>query len=219
MVAGALSGRVVRTKRGLAVDETSLDVIASTLEADPFASLGEVSSPDGAVTLLFGELVNVAEMRERLAPERLSSLLDDERMIATRIAQHHRGEVTRAYEDGFMIVFDSAHAGLRCAIELQRAFAAIAVEDAVGVPSLRLGLHTGTVIGGGEELYGRNVLLGARIAGTAGGREIVVSGKVREYTEGDASFEFTARGEHHFKGLHGEHELFSVTWQPGESPA
>ena len=114
-----------------------------------------------------------------------------------------------------MIVSDSAHAGLRCAIDLQRSFASVMLDQASTALELRIGLHTGAVIGGGDDLYGRNVLLGARIASQAAGGEIIASAKVREYTQSDPSFHFRARGEHHFKGLHGEHELFAVSWEPG----
>jgi class 3 adenylate cyclase len=199
------------------MEETSIDVIASALGGAVIEPLGESSSPDGAFTLLFSEVANIEAIRAA-NPEHVAALLDDQRLVVQRIASHHAGDIARAHEDGFMMVFNSAHAGLRCAIDMQRAFADAGVDEAHEALELRIGVHTGTVIEAGQELYGRNVLLGARIAGQAAGREIVVSAKVKEYTESDPSFRFAARGEHHFKGLHGEHELFTVGWdevQPG----
>jgi adenylate cyclase len=200
--------------------ETSIDVIASALSGDALAQIGESSSPDGALTLLFCELANIEAIRAAV-PERLQTLLEDQRMLATRIVEQHRGRVARAHEDGFMAVFDSAHAGLRCAIELQHAFAHAEVGETRAALELRAGLHTGPVIDAGEGLYGRNVLLAARVAGQARGGEIVVSAKVKQYTDSDPSFRFSERGEHHFKGLHGEHELFAVAWdavEPADAP-
>jgi adenylate cyclase len=201
------------------MEQTSIDVIAFALEGTAAPELGELSSPDGAVTLLFGEVANIEAIRAALTPERVTALLEDQRMIVQRIASRHNAEIARAHEDGFMIVSDSAHAGLRCAIDLQRSFATVMLDQASTALELRIGLHTGAVIGGGDDLYGRNVLLGARIASQAAGGEIITSAKVREYTQSDPSFHFRARGEHHFKGLHGEHELFAVSWEepaPGE---
>jgi hypothetical protein len=40
-----------------------------------------------------------------------------------------------------------------------------------------------------------------------------VSSNVKQYTETDPSFRFDERGEFHFKGVHGEHELFAVAWR------
>jgi class 3 adenylate cyclase len=69
------------------------------------------------------------------------------------------------------------------------------------------------VIGGTEQLMGRNVVLAARIAGQARPGEILVSSNVKQYTEGDPTIRFEERGEFHFKGLHGEHIVYSVAWR------
>ncbi len=194
------------------MDETSIDVIASAVGHADLGALGVASSPDGALTLLFCEFANMAVLRIEVPADRLSTLLGDQRMIVERIARIHGSEIARAHDDGLMLVFGSAHAAMHSAIELQQAFAGVTL-DGGPTPQLRVGLHTGTVIDSGEDLYGRNVLLGARIAGEAVGGEILVSAKVREYTQSDPSFEFRPRGEFHFRGLHGEHELFAVSWR------
>ena len=43
--------------------------------------------------------------------------------------------------------------------------------------------------------------------------KFVVSSTLKEYTESDPSFEFAPRGEHHFKGLLGEHTVYAVRWR------
>ena len=43
--------------------------------------------------------------------------------------------------------------------------------------------------------------------------EILVSSTLKQYTETDPSFEFEPRGEHHFKGLLGEHTVYGVRWR------
>lgn len=192
---------------------TSIDVLSSALQAASPARVGELSSPDGAVTLLFCEIANIAAIRRAATPEDVGALLQDQRMIVQRLAGSHGADIARTHEDGYMIVSDSAHAALHCAIDMQKSFAGVGIDRPSETLQLRIGLHTGAVIAGGEDLYGRNVLLGARIASHAAGGEILVSAKAKEYTESDRSFEFLTRGEHHFKGLHGEHELFAVIWQ------
>ena len=73
-------------------------------------------------------------------------------------------------------------------------------------------LHSGFVIPAADSPMGRNVVLAARIASHAAADEILVSSNVKEYTEGDPSFRFEPRGEHHFKGLLGEHAVYRVLW-------
>jgi hypothetical protein len=42
-----------------------------------------------------------------------------------------------------------------------------------------------------------------------------VSENLREYTETDPSFRFEPRGEFHFKGMLGEHNVSAVNWEEG----
>ncbi len=188
---------------------SSIDVIASALGEDQ-PQLGEMSSPDGALTLLFCDIEDAAAIGEELGAERFAELLADHRLIVERVVGHHSGTVVKAHDDGFMVAFDSAHAALRCALDLQSALADSTVPGGERPLRLRIGLHTGFVILNEEEMYGRNVVLGARVAGCARGGEIVVSSTLKEYTETDPSFRFEERGEHRFKGVLGEHHVFAV---------
>jgi adenylate cyclase len=188
---------------------TSIDVIASAL-GDEQPQLGAMSSPDGALTLLFCDIEDAAEIVKELGEERATELLRDHRTIVERIVAHHGGTITKAIDDGFMVAFDSAHAGLRCAIDLQDSLSGRTVPGGDRPLRLRVGLHTGSVITADDELYGRNVVLGARIAGCARGGDITVSAAVKEYTETDPSFRFQERGEHRFKGVLGEHQVYAV---------
>jgi class 3 adenylate cyclase len=111
-----------------------------------------------------------------------------------------------------MISFDSAHAAVRCAIDMQRTLAGRTAEEGGRPLRIRIGLHTGFVIASNSDFYGRNVVLAARIAGRARGGEIIVSSALQEYASTDPTFRFEARGEHHFKGVLGEHRVFAVDW-------
>ena len=66
------------------------------------------------------------------------------------------------------------------------------------------------MIGSAGEPLGRNVVLASRIAGQARGGETLVSSSFKQYTETDPTLVFEHRGEHHFKGLHGEHTIYSL---------
>jgi class 3 adenylate cyclase len=162
--------------------ESSIDAVAAAAQDEALDFAG-MSSPDGAVTLL------IAESSEA-GPEALREVIE-----------RHDGQVVKSGGGASMCSFASAHAGLRSAIELQEALA-----------SLRIGLHSGFVIADAEDFYGRNVVLAARIADHAQPGEILVSAALRDYTSSDPTFEFEPRGEQHFKGLLGEHPVFSVSW-------
>ena len=189
---------------------SSIDVIASALEPVTPA-LGRMSSPDGAVTLMLSDIAEADTAAERLGTERWEQLVRDHHLLVEQILARHDGQVAKFQGDGFLASFGSAHAGLHAAVDLQRTFsAAPAGEQSL---SIRVGLHSGFVMGNPEQLMGRNVVLAARIAGQAKGGEILVSSNAREYTASDPSFQFEERGEFHFKGLLGEHTVYAVSWK------
>jgi class 3 adenylate cyclase len=148
-----------------------------------------------------------------MGPDRWERLLEDHHLFVERLVAHHDGGVIRFERDGFLASFNSAHGGLHAAVELQRTFTN-ANDD--GVPqsvSLRIGLHSGFVLANPEQLLGRNVVLATRIAAHAKAGEILVSSTLKQYTESDPSFRFEPGGEHHFKGLLGEHDVYRVRWR------
>jgi adenylate cyclase len=185
---------------------SSIDAIASALEP-VLPGVGRVSSPDGAVTLMLVDIHEAPAVAERLGPEGWSALMRDHTALVRQLVTHHDGEVVTEREDGFLASFPSAHAGLHCAVELQRTLGP-------GYDSpVRAGLHSGFVISNPDGPLGRNVVLAARIAAHAKGGEILVSQTLKEYTESDPSFSFRELGEFHFKGLLGEHTVYAVGWE------
>jgi class 3 adenylate cyclase len=189
---------------------TSIDVIASALE--PLTpAVSKLSSPDGALTLMLSDIADAEAVAARVGPERWERLISDHQMLVERIVEAHDGTVVKVERDGFLASFNSAHGGLHAALELQRTFSHPG--DAGGV-ALRIGLHSGFVIAASDEqLLGRNVVLASRIAARAKAGELLVSSTLKEYTETDPTFSFEPRGDHHFKGLVGEHTVYAVAWE------
>jgi class 3 adenylate cyclase len=191
------------------VQLSSIDVIASALEP-VVPELGTMSSPDGAVTLMLSDIADAAKAAEELGPERWEQLIRDYHVLVEQVVTHHSGEVVKFQHDGFLASFNSAHGGLHAAVELQRTFAAGPAEHRS--LAVRIGVHSGFVLGNPDQLMGRNVVLAARIAAQAKGGEILISSTAKEYTQSDPRFRFEEHGEYHFKGLLGEHVVYSLLW-------
>jgi len=190
---------------------SSIDVIASALEP-VMPAIGRLSSPDGAITLMLSDIADAGVAEERLGPERWQQLLRDHQAFVRRLVAHHDGEVVKVERDGFVASFNSAHSGLHGAVELQRTFSESTAGEGRQL-AIRAGVHSGFVIANPDQLLGRNVVLAARIAAEAKAGEILVSSTLKQYTETDPTFHFEPRGEFHFKGLHGEHLIYSVRWR------
>jgi class 3 adenylate cyclase len=190
---------------------TSIDVIASALEPG-IPDLGRLSSPDGAITLMLSDIADASVLADQLGPERWAQLLRDHHTLVERVVAHHDGELIKFERDGFIASFNSAHAGLHAAVELQRTFTGPATADDRAM-AVRIGLHSGFVIANPDQPLGRNVVLASRIAARAKGGEILVSSTLKQYTEKDPSFRFETHGEYHFKGVLGEHTVYAVRWR------
>jgi adenylate cyclase len=191
---------------------TSIDRIASASEP-VIADFRGLTSPDGAITLMLSDIADAGSVAERIGPDRWTELLRDHHALVERLVASHGGLVAKFEQDGFFASFNSAHAGLLTAIDLQREFTDLVSAADERTAALRIGVHSGFVIAAAEEPQGRNVVLAARIAGQAKGGEILVSSSLKQYTERDPTFRFEPRGEHHFKGLVGEHVVYSVPWE------
>lgn len=195
---------------------SSIAAIASALEPAP-VDLEPDSSPDGAITLLFTDIEDSTEMMEQLGEQRAYELIRDHGAIVRELVSARGGRVVKSQGDGFMTVFSSAHAGVRCAMDLQRTMASTRTEPPLRV---RAGLHSGFVItdtdGRREDFFGRGVVLAARIADSARGGEILVSAELKGFTESDPTLSFQARGARVFKGM-GAHEVFAVPWEETEA--
>ena len=102
--------------------ETSIDVIASALEPVTPA-LGRMSSPDGAITLMLSDIADADVAAQQLGAERWEQLCATITCSSSRLVARHDGQVVEVSSgDGFLASFDSAHAGLHAAVDLQRTF-------------------------------------------------------------------------------------------------
>ena len=94
--------------------------------------------------------------------------------------------------DGFMVSFKSARAAVLAAVAIQQT---MTVTRERGCPRetvrVRLGIHTGEAISASDgDLFGRHVVVAARIADAAVGGEILVSSLVREIALGRGDLVF-----------------------------
>ena len=77
-----------------------------------------------------------------------------------------------------------------------------------GLP-VRVGIHTGEVERRGDDLGGLGVHIAARVKGTAGAGEIMVSRIIKDLVVG-SQFRFEGRGTHSLKGVEEDWQLFAL---------
>jgi class 3 adenylate cyclase len=191
---------------------TSIDSMIEAV-SDERPDLSAHVAADGTVTILFSDIEDSTLMTERLGDERWLEVLRAHNAVFRRRLREHGGFEVKSQGDGFMLVFREPERALACAVDIQRDLEAAEAADDERI-RVRMGLHTGQAIRADGDIFGRSVILAARIAAQARGGEILVSAPLREAT-GDAGdgFSFDEGRELELKGLAGTHRVFRAEWE------
>lgn len=169
-------------------------------------------SADDTVTIMFSDIESSTEIALGMGDQRWYQILTTHNQLVEERVAAHAGFIVKNQGDGFMITFNSARRAIICACEIQQALHAMAVADPSMSVRVRIGMHTGEAIRQDSgDLFGRHVIIAARVGATAAGGEILVSSIVREIA--------SARGDLHFgepqvvdlKGV-GEQPVYPVLW-------
>lgn len=169
--------------------------------------------PDGTVTILFSDIEDFTSLTERLGDLRAQEVLRGHNEIVRAQVAACGGHEVKSQGDSFMVSFAGARRGVRCAIGIQRAFVAWSEKHPEHPLRVRIGLHTGEAIREADDLFGRSVIMAARIAAEAEGGVILVSSLLKELAESSGEFSFGPPRTTVLKGLNGEHVLYPVVWE------
>jgi DNA-binding NarL/FixJ family response regulator/class 3 adenylate cyclase len=122
------------------------------------------------VTILFTDLVGSTAMFDRRGDDAANAVMREHFGALRGAVATHGGREIKSTGDGLMVVFPSAVAAVRCAIDMQRATAALP-----GGLGLRVGLDAGEPLPEDGDLYGTPVNVASRLCDAAGAGEILAS--------------------------------------------
>ncbi len=167
-------------------------------------------APNGKVTIMFSDIEGSTALNERIGDRAWVKLIGKHDRSVHRSVDNHAGYVVKSQGDGFMVAFAKPEQAVRCAIDIQRSLQ----KNPNGI-RVRIGIHAGKSVRRGDDLFGRNVAMAARVAGHADGAEILVSETVRDAIEAahdtdDISFDDGREAE--LKGFAGAHKLYALTF-------
>ena len=149
----------------------------------------------------------------RIASGTVARLLEHLNQRLAPAAARCGGRVIRLTGDGGLAEFGSAVDALRAAIEFQQAM----VEANRDQPEekaimFRIGLHLGDVIVKGDDIYGDDVNVAARLEAEAPPGGIVVSRAVRDAVQGRLKATLHALGDLTLKNIARPIRAFRVEW-------
>jgi class 3 adenylate cyclase len=188
---------------------TSIVAVADQVQEEQ-PDLRAHAAPDGTVTIMFSDIEGSTALADRLGDAKFMDVLREHNAIIREQVQAHNGFEVKSEGDGFMVAFQSAAKALACATAIQKAMGE-RNETAEEPVKIRMGLHAGEVIKDGDDFFGRNVIMAARVAAQARGGEILTSSVVKALLSGSDVSWCDARTVE-LKGLSGEHEIWAVGW-------
>src|SRR6201988_1907669 len=162
-------------------------------------------APSGKVAIVFSDIEESTALNERIGDRAWVRLISSHDKLVRRHVKKYSGHVVKSQGDGFMIAFAQPEQAVRCSIDLQRSLR----RRPNGI-RVRIGIHTGKSVRRGDDLFGRNVAMAARVASQAEGGEILVSQVVREAVSDHDDIAFDDGRDVELKGFSGPHRLYAV---------
>jgi class 3 adenylate cyclase/pimeloyl-ACP methyl ester carboxylesterase len=162
-------------------------------------------------TILFTDIVGSSTRAVELGDRAWRELLERHHALIRRELTRYRGEEKDTAGDGFFATFDGPARAIRCAHAIVDGVRELGLE-------VRAGVHTGECEVHENKVAGLAVVIGARVAATAGGGEVLVSQTVKDLVAG-AGVDFDERGEHELKGVPGRWRLYTVADVSAHGPA
>ncbi|WIM90013.1 adenylate/guanylate cyclase domain-containing protein [Candidatus Mycobacterium wuenschmannii] len=184
---------------------------------EDLADWAEVERPDlarvthdGKFAILFSDIEESTALNERVGDRAWVRLIGEHDKQVRKLVKAHAGHVVKSQGDGFMIAFGRAEEAVRCGIDMQDALHRDAHRKRRNGIRVRIGVHVGRSVRRGDDLFGRNVAMAARVAAEACGGEVLVSSTVRDALGDCDDLEFDGGREAELKGFAGTHRLYAV---------
>ena len=194
---------------------------------EDLADWAEVERPDlaritvdGRVVILFSDIEESTALNERIGDRAWVKLISSHDKLVSGLVRRHSGHVVKSQGDGFMIAFSRAEQAVRCGVDVQRSLCEEAKRKRGNEIRVRIGIHMGRSVRRGDDLFGRNVAMAARVAAQAVGGQILVSEPVRDAVDGRldaAGIGFDDGRDVELKGFSGTYRLFAVETEASDS--
>jgi len=166
--------------------------------------------PTGTVTFLFTDIEGSTRLLQQLR-ERYADVLATHAKLIRAAIEEFGGHEIDTQGDSFFAAFARARDAVSAAVAIQRGLASETWPDATSV-HVRMGIHTGEPLVGGERYVGMGVNRGARICAVGHGGQVLLSNTTRELVEDDLPEDVRVRdlGEHELKDVKRPERIFQL---------
>ena len=155
-----------------------------------------MSSDSSVQTFFFADLAGFTALTEAHGDEQAADIAGDFCSAVRQLLPEREAEVVKTIGDAVLVRVDGPIAAVRHAIRIAHD---IGLQH--GAPVVRVGMHTGPAVDRDGDWFGATVNLAARIAGSAGGGEVLLSEATRLAIGDVNGIVFHRRGEHRFRNV------------------
>ena len=212
-VSGDESGPTVRPDR---INDESLISSIETMVGDgnpvPEKILAGAIGTDATVTIMFSDIESSTQMAVSMGDTQWMAVLNDHNGIFERRVAQYGGTIVKNQGDGYMLAFGSARRALLCAAHVQHDLREYCGKHPARAIRVRMGCHTGEAIERSGDLFGRHVIIAARVADLAEGAQINVSSIVKEITAARGDLAYGPGRDVELKGVDGVHHIYDLDW-------
>lgn len=205
------TANLVRKEGFNAAVRTSIEDLAGWAQVEQ-PDLARVTR-DGTVAILFTDIEESTALNEQIGDRAWVKLIAAHDKLVRKLVTDHGGYVVKGQGDGFMIAFAQAEPAVRCAIAIQQALGRQQRGNR-GKPDreirVRIGIHLGRSVRRGDDLFGRNVAMAARVAAHAEGGQILVSEPVRDAVAAAEDIAIADGYDTAMKGFAGSYRVYPV---------
>jgi len=198
------------------VDPTVVDAFLGRIKDPPpvklsSAETAEASIDSGFRAIMFTDLKDSTRMTTVYGDAKALHLLHIHNALTRNELHSHLGREVKHTGDGIMASFAFVPDAVKCAIAIQKGFAAYNRENRDAPPYLRIGLSAGEPIEEHGDLFGKAVQLAARLCSYAEPERILVAQSVKDHCLG-IQLPFSEVPQITLKGFDRPIPIFEVKW-------
>ena len=174
-------------------------------------------APDGNVAIMFSDIEDSTALNEELGDRAWVRLLSRHDKLVHKLVDEHAGHVVKSQGDGYMVAFSRPKDAVACGVDLQRRLSNDSGRPRRPGIRVRIGIHVGKSVRRGDDLFGRNVAMAARVAASADGGEVLVSQPVHDAIADAPQLQFGDPRDVELKGFRGTQRVYPVALAEGSA--
>lgn len=166
-------------------------------------------SPPRYCVVLFADLIGSTQLYERVGDSAAYRLVDRSLNLIQRTIENRSGRVVKHTGDGVMAVFDQADSAADAALAIHAALRDVQGPGGQRL-AVRIGFNFGSVIEGGQDLFGETVNFAARLAELATAGRALTTAETRAQLSAQWQNQLNALPPRVLRGASRPFELFEL---------